>query len=257
MAKTHTSKADQAPELALKKSKSGSKSAKKAAPKVSKSKSKTAAPKKSKSGSKTVKKSASAKKSPKAKSTKKRYFKLIDEAGRTIGRYTGDTPKQAGSKAFTKLVQRSKASGKKMTGNTNIYLRESTRQSNRKTYGYVASRRKLDEPQQLEILDGETGETKQITYYYRNDVKKIAVPEHMQGGAKKKAGKKGTKGKKPAAKKAGSKAKKSGSKSKKTTTKTKKTATKAAPKTKKAAPKKKASGSKSAKKPAKKAAASK
>ena len=194
-----------------------------------------------KSGSKSVKKPASTKKGHKAKKEgKKRYFKMIDEAGHTIGRYTGDTPKQAGSKAFTKMVQRANKEGKKLPKTSSIYLRESTRQSNRKTYGYSASRRKLDEPQQLEIQDGETGETKQITYYYRNDVKKIAVPEHMQGGAKKKA-KKGTKGKKGATKKAG------GSKTKKAVTK------KPASKGKKAtvSKAKKAGGSKSAKKPSK------
>ena len=228
----------------LKTKKSSSKVAKKVAPKK-----KVA----SKSGSKTVKKSASAKKPHKAKkagASKKRYFKVVDGAGNTLGRYTGSTPKQAGSKAFTKMVQKSTKAGKKMPKSTNIYLRESTRQSNRKTYGYVASRRKLDEPQMLEITDATTGETKQITYYYRNDVKKIAVPEEMQGGARKKGKKVASKGKKAgSSKKSGSKAKKAGSKAKKA----------GGSKTKKAAPKKKASaskakkagGSKSAKKPSK------
>jgi hypothetical protein len=200
------------------------------------------APKKSskgvkKAGSKTAKKKVVAK-TPKAKGAGKRYFKMIDESGNTIGRYTGETPKQAGSKAFTKLVQRTKKEGGKVPKKINIYLRESTRRSNRKTYGYVASRRQLEEPQELEIQDATTGETKRITYYYRNDIKKIAVPESMQGGAKK--GKKATK-------KAGSKAKKAGSKTAKKGPAKSKKATKKAASPSKA---KKAGGSKTAKKAA-------
>jgi hypothetical protein len=201
--------------------------------KKSKSGSKTTA-KTSKAGSKKAKSTKSAKSNKSNKTSKagkmrggekknKRYFKMIDgDTGETIGRYTGNTPKQAGSKAFTKMLQRNKKEGIN-TKDANIFLRESTRGSYRKTYGYYASRNKLKEPQILEIPDDETGDIKTITYHYRNDVKKIPVPENMQGGAKKGSkSKAGSKSKSKAKSKSGSKSKKTGKggkSTKKTTTK--------------------------------------
>jgi len=109
---------------------------------------------------------------------------LIDaKTGRSYGRYTGDTPKQAASKGFTKMLQKLKSEGKNPPKQSTIYLRESTRGSARKVYGYEASRQKLPEPQQLEIKDKETGETKVIVYHFRNKIKKVPVPEQI-GGAK-------------------------------------------------------------------------
>lgn len=151
-----------------------------------------------KASSKTVKKTA--KKAPANKGAKKaapkakkagseRYFKLMNKDGTTYGRYVGDTPKQAASKGYTKFLQKLKVDKKKIPGETIIYLRESTRGSNRKVYGYSASRVKLDEPQELNILDKVTGETKKIVYNYRNRIKKVAVPEQLGGLAKKKSSK--------------------------------------------------------------------
>lgn len=110
---------------------------------------------------------------------KHRYFKIIDiKTGKTRGRYTGDTPKQAASKGFTKIVQRLKKKGKTIPKTpTTIYLRESTRGRTKKIYGYEASRQKLEEPQILKITNSKTGEKKKIVYLYRNKIKKIPVPE--------------------------------------------------------------------------------
>lgn len=187
------------------------------------------------SGSKTVKKDASA---------KKRYFKLIDEKGKSsIGRYTGATPKQAASKAFTKAIKRAKDDGKKLPSKNKIFIRESTRgaKSHGKTYGYGASRNELDKPQKVKITVKETGERKKIIYRYKNDIKKIDVPEALK---KKKADK--TKAKKTKTGKSVA----SKSKAKKTTkatkaTKTKKTGSKS---NKKPASKTKKSGTKTSKK---------
>lgn len=210
----------------------GKKAAKKAASKTAKK----AAPKKaaSKSAKKPAAKKAGKKGQKGGEGATERYFKLFDaKSGKTLGRYTGDTPKQAASKGYTKLLQKLKESGKAAPKETTIYMRESTRGSARKVYGYTANRKKLAEPQQVTIKDKVSGEEKTVTYNYRNNIKKIAVPEEMQTGGKKKAAKK-------AAKKAGSKsAKKAGSK-------------KAAPK--KAASKSAKKPAKGAKKPAKKAA---
>lgn len=165
-----------------------------------------------------------------------RYFKLIDaKTLKSFGRYTGETPKQAASKGFTKLLQKLKENGKTVPKETTIYLRESTRGSNRKVYGYSASRQKLPEPQELVIKDKETGEEKTITYHYRNKIKKVAVPEQFGGVKKTKKTKKAASPKKKATEtKKPTKKKSAGSKT-----------------AKKATGKKKAAGSKSKAKKAK------
>jgi hypothetical protein len=109
--------------------------------------------------------------------SKCRYFKaLYPNSGKYCGRYTGVTPKQAASKAFTKLLQIKKREGSEIPTSMPIYLRESTRGSSRKVYGYEASQQKLSEPQQLIITDKETGTEKTIEYSYRNSTKKIYPP---------------------------------------------------------------------------------
>ena len=112
--------------------------------------------------------------------SKKRYFKVIDPVtGTASGRYTGDTPKQAASKGYTKMLQELKREGKKEPKQSTIYLRESTRGSARKVYGYEAKREKLAEPQELCIIDRITGQEKTITYEYRNKIHKVPVPENL------------------------------------------------------------------------------
>jgi len=132
---------------------------------------------------------------------KVRYFKRIDSKTlKSHGRYTGVTPKQAASKGFTKMVQQYKKKGRTVPPSLTIFLRESTRGSSGKVYGYTAERQKLDQPQMLTIVDKVNGEEKQITYEYRNKIRKGDIPAQIGGMKKKKAG---TKEKKP--KKAGSK----------------------------------------------------
>ena len=131
----------------------------------------------------------------------RRYFKLIREDGTTHGRYTGDTPKQAASKSYTKMVQKLRKDGSKIPKSCIIYIRESTRHSPRKIYGYQASRQKLDVPQKLPIkdkltgkpvIDKKTGEPKVITYRYRNKIQKVQVDMEQFGGLNKKSTKKKT-----------------------------------------------------------------
>lgn len=211
-----------------KNTKTGSKTAGKKT--VSKTSSKGAASKKTisktKSGSKTAKSKSS--KTAKSAGKTKRYFKLVNtKTGEFSGRYVGDTPKQAASKSFTKLVQSYKKNNKKIPGKMPLVIRESTRGKNRKYYAYDASRVKLDTPSKLQITD-QNGDTKHIVYHYRNIVRKIKVPEELASKAKptKKSVKKGSKA-------AGSKTAKKTTKSAKTTKSTKST---------------KSAGSKSAKK---------
>ena len=113
---------------------------------------------------------------------KNRFFKIIDaKTGASYGRYTGDTPEQAASKAFTQLLQKMKEEGKAPPEQTIIYLREATRGSARKIYGYEAFRQKLKEPQKLTIRDKNTGEEKEIVYHFRNKLKEVAVPDQIGG----------------------------------------------------------------------------
>jgi Non-histone chromosomal protein MC1 len=111
-----------------------------------------------------------------------RYFESINlETGEVFGRFTGQTPKQAASKAFTSLVQKLRVQNKSVPERTTIYLRESTPGSSRKIYGYAASRQKLAEPSKLVIGDPSTGNDKTITYHYRNKVEKVPVPQTTLG----------------------------------------------------------------------------
>ncbi len=160
-----------------------------------------------KAGSKTAKKASGSKK--KHEGTV-RYFKRID--GKTLkshGRYTGVTPKQAASKGFTKMVQKYKKSGKAVPKSLTIFLRESTRGSSGKVYGYTAERQKLSTPQELTIVDTLSGDEKKITYEYRNKIRKGVIPDQIGGMKKKKPSskeKKAKKSKKPKSAKAGKKA---------------------------------------------------
>lgn len=145
-----------------------------------------------------------------------RYFKLIDpETGLSFGRYTGDTPKQAASKGFTKMVQKLKKQKESIPKHSIIYLRESTRGRGRKIYGYKATRVQLPKPQKLTITDPKTKKKKVIVYRYRNKIKKAGVPEDILNAPKINRVSKKTGGSKTAKKRSGSKAPKmsSGSKS--------------------------------------------
>lgn len=116
----------------------------------------------------------------------KRYFKMIDPKTMTsIGRYTGFTPKQAGSKAFSKIIRKIKQEGGKIPKTNVLYLRESTRNSLKKLYAYSASRDKLKNPQEVYRKNDSTGDMKTVVYKYRNKLKKSPIPEQLAGHYKK------------------------------------------------------------------------
>lgn len=189
------------------------------------------AAKTAKSGSKTAKKTVTASKKDTAS---QRFFKLYNaDTGESFGRYVGKTPKQAACKGYSQLLRKMRKDGKKVNANTQttIYLRESTRGSSKKLYGYSASRVKLDQPQRHEIVKQDGGK-KVVEYKHRNTVKKVVIPENVieQLGGKRKV-------KKTAGSKTGSKTAK-----KQTPTTTPKTQKKSGSKTAKK------SGSKTAKK---------
>lgn len=147
----------------------------------------------------------------------KRYFKclLINENGNVVctGRYSGKKPKQAASKACTRLYDTYKDNEKNMPANIVFGMHECTRKSKKKKkYFYTGSRVKLENPEEVTInkLDPKTGKKMVIRYYYNNNVKKLTnVEDHkeykllcdydskdldvVQLGGKKKVAKKATK----------------------------------------------------------------
>ena len=99
-----------------------------------------------------------------------RYFNLINpDTGDVFGRYSGDKPKQAASKAFTKYLQ-SRNAKEQIQPNTLIILRECTKGSSKEVYHFQASREKLNEPEKIVITDKESGKQKIISYHYRNKI---------------------------------------------------------------------------------------
>ena len=108
-----------------------------------------------------------------------RFFKLINpETGESTGRFTGYTPRQAASKAFTKMLQYKKLSGDDALGSeTNVQIVESTRGAPHKVSTYACQRKKLDEPQRL-FIKTDNGVERVISYSYRNEIRRVHAEEN-------------------------------------------------------------------------------
>lgn len=119
----------------------------------------------------------------------KRYFKCIIVDGDEVkvsGRYSGKKPKQAASKACTKLYEDLRSAGQAPTEIV-FGMHECTRANKKKKkYFYIGKREKLDKPEQVSInkIDPKTNKQMVITYHYNNDVKKLhdieAHPEYVR-----------------------------------------------------------------------------
>ena len=101
-----------------------------------------------------------------------RIFKFIDfDNGGSYGRYRGITPRNAAikcaNKQFSTLTQNQASNGIK------IYIKECTRGSQRRVYGYFAQRIKLNQPQYVYIAG------KTIIYKYVTKVKPIELPSFL------------------------------------------------------------------------------
>ena len=113
----------------------------------------------------------------------KRYFKciMINANGEAIstGRYSGKKPKQAASKACTRLYEDQKELNN--TPDKIIFgMHECTRASKKKKkYFYVGRRVKLAEPEEVHInkIDPKTGKNMIIRYFYNNDVTKLTIDD--------------------------------------------------------------------------------
>jgi len=95
-----------------------------------------------------------------------RYFTLINYGSTETkqGRYTGQYPKNAASKCFTRLCR---SGFVKNNNKIIITIRETTRGSNKKSHSYECIRQKLSSPHNIQIGGAS------ITYEYGNIVKKI------------------------------------------------------------------------------------
>ncbi len=100
---------------------------------------------------------------------KVRYFKLCLN-GSYHGRFSGNTPLEAATKAFTKIMQEN---NQNTEIETIIEIKESTRGSNHQTYKFNAKRIKLDVPLEYTIRDAETGNDEILTYNYKNHLEEI------------------------------------------------------------------------------------
>lgn len=116
----------------------------------------------------------------------KRYFKciMINGEGEAVatGRYSGKKPKQAASKACTRLYEEQKEAGL-LPEKIVFGMHESTRASKKKKkYFYVGRRVELEEPEEVEIdkIDPKTNKKMIIKYYYNNDVRKLTDLENCQ-----------------------------------------------------------------------------
>lgn len=106
------------------------------------------------------------------KEQKIRYFKCIYN-GSEFGRYSGRTPKQAASKAFTAIIKNNGGSNNCINNNYSFLLRECTRGFKSKEKEYEGKRIKLDNPICIKIKS--ENNDKNIKYQYLNKVKYIPL----------------------------------------------------------------------------------
>ena len=94
----------------------------------------------------------------------KRKFTIIDfpKKGSTFGHYISNSPSRAASKAFSKLARIIKLENTDEKNHVVFTIQD----SNKKTYSYIGTRVKLENP----IIKNISG--KEIKYYYKNIITK-------------------------------------------------------------------------------------
>lgn len=102
----------------------------------------------------------------------KRTFKIKLEDDKFCSRITGNTPKQAASKALTLLINQRKQNGKSVKGKLQFTIRETTRGSKGKEYTYMGEKVKLKQPTTYTIKSA-SGEVKEIVNRFKNVIEKF------------------------------------------------------------------------------------
>ena len=105
------------------------------------------------------------------KESKKRTFKIKLEDEKFCSRITGNTPKQAASKALTLLINQRKSQGKQVKGKVIFTIKETTRGSKGKEYSYQGEKIKLKQPTTYQIKSA-NGEVKEIVNKFKNVIEK-------------------------------------------------------------------------------------
>jgi hypothetical protein len=113
----------------------------------------------------------------------KRYFKCImigvDGSAVSNGRYSGKKPKQAASKACTRLYDDMKKSGQ-APEQIIFGMHECTRANKKKKkYFYVGKRIALEQPEEVTIKKND-GKEMVIQYHFNNDVRKLTDIDNCQ-----------------------------------------------------------------------------
>lgn len=102
-----------------------------------------------------------------------KFFHARDKEGNLMGRYTGVTPTQAASKAYTNFVRNQTKEGKNCDFMVQIYVTELSKQcADGRTHEYECTRSKLNEPHEVNF-GGERDGTK-IVFTHRNIIKDIS-----------------------------------------------------------------------------------
>lgn len=87
------------------------------------------------------------------------------------GRFSGNKPKQAASKALSGIMKEFKKSQKVVKGVIYFGIQECTRGGKHKIYWYSGERKTIDNPVSIDIKD-DKGNVKKITYKFTNRVMK-------------------------------------------------------------------------------------
>ena len=105
---------------------------------------------------------------------KSRYFKVVKDDGKTMGRFSGSKPKQAANKALTSILKELRTNNKPTGGEFAFKIKECTRGSRCKEYSYVGQRKELDEPLEVPLkgILNKDGTNKTIKYSFENIVRK-------------------------------------------------------------------------------------
>jgi hypothetical protein len=107
----------------------------------------------------------------KTKASNKRTFKIKLNDTEFCSRITGNTPKQAASKALTLLINQKKQQGKQGKGKIVFTIKETTRGSKGKEYSYQGEKVKLKQPTTYKIKSS-NGEIKEIVNKFKNVIEK-------------------------------------------------------------------------------------
>lgn len=104
---------------------------------------------------------------------KSRSFKVrLENAEKSYGRYTGDSPYQAANKALSELIRKRKKKGQSTNGKIKFSLIESTKGSKHKEHKYVGKRVALKKAITYKTKDGI-----EVTKKFKNELKKIKKVE--------------------------------------------------------------------------------